>query len=175
MEFLCSLRPLTEQQHFFNLKFYPKMEIQNVLHTEKVTGKSKSYYLDLKKAENGKSYLTITQSKKTEDETYERVKMILFEGELEKFGEAFLKIIMQYKSSEAPAKRITDEEIQELRKLYPRAYEPWTKEDDDQLRIMAHEDATIEKMSSYFQRKEGAIILRMKKLKIEVPQTQTAS
>ena len=145
------------------------MEIKNLLHSEKVVTGNKTYFLDLKKAKNGRDYLVITQQKRTEGQR-ERIKMILFEDELKKFGKAFSNLMSNIDSSFKNNKRITNEEIEEIRKIYPRAYEPWTREDDDELRIMALDGSTIEKMASFFQRKESAVQSRMIKLNVLVQQ-----
>jgi hypothetical protein len=53
------------------------------------------------------------------------------------------------------------------RQEYPNAYNPWNEEDDSKLTALWCEGATIEKLASYFQRKPGAILSRIKKLGLE--------
>lgn len=50
---------------------------------------------------------------------------------------------------------------------YPQAYTPWTEEDDSTLTQMYENGASIDELSSHFQRKPNAIRSRMKKLGIE--------
>ena len=75
------------------------MKKQNVLHTERVNSNGKVYFLDLKAAENGNNYLVINQSKMMEDDKYERIKMILFENEIEQFASAFSRILFKFNPS----------------------------------------------------------------------------
>lgn len=49
---------------------------------------------------------------------------------------------------------------------YPNAYEPWSENDDSILKRMWHKGATVEELSSHFQRKPGAILSRIRKLEL---------
>lgn len=53
------------------------------------------------------------------------------------------------------------------RQEYPNAYNPWNEEDDSKLTALWCEGATIEELASYFQRKPGAILSRIKKLGLD--------
>ena len=53
------------------------------------------------------------------------------------------------------------------RQEFPNAYNPWNDEDDFKLTKMWCEGASITELASYFQRKPGAIISRIKKLELE--------
>ena len=50
---------------------------------------------------------------------------------------------------------------------FPNAYKPWSQEDDDQLEQLFCEGKTAKELSDIFQRKQGAICSRLKKLKLE--------
>lgn len=50
---------------------------------------------------------------------------------------------------------------------YPNAYMPWTQEDDDKLEQLFCEGKTTKELSEIFQRKQGAIRSRVKKLELE--------
>jgi len=51
-----------------------------------------------------------------------------------------------------------------IRKKYPKAYERWTKEEDELLVNKFHQGISIEKLAIHFQRQESAIRSRLKKL-----------
>lgn len=53
------------------------------------------------------------------------------------------------------------------RQEYPNAYNPWNEEDDSKLTALWGKGATIEELASYFQRKPGAILSRIKKLGLD--------
>lgn len=50
---------------------------------------------------------------------------------------------------------------------YPKAYMPWTREDDDRLELLFCEGKTTKELAEIFQRNEGAIRARVKKLELE--------
>lgn len=50
---------------------------------------------------------------------------------------------------------------------HPNAYMPWTQEDDDKLEQLFCEGKTTKELSDIFQRKQGAIRSRVKKLELE--------
>ena len=53
------------------------------------------------------------------------------------------------------------------RQEFPNAYNPWNDEDDFKLTEMWCEGASIKEIASYFQRKPGAILSRIKKLELD--------
>jgi (p)ppGpp synthase/HD superfamily hydrolase len=57
--------------------------------------------------------------------------------------------------------------IKACRVNYPNAYMPWTQEDDDKLEQLFCEGKTTKELSEIFQRKQGAIRSRVKKLELE--------
>lgn len=57
--------------------------------------------------------------------------------------------------------------VQACRVDYPNAYMPWTQEDDDKLERLFCEGKTTKELSGIFQRKQGAIRSRVKKLELE--------
>lgn len=50
---------------------------------------------------------------------------------------------------------------------FPNAFEPWNDVDDSILAKMWHEGASVEELSTHFQRKPSAILVRLKKLGLE--------
>ena len=57
--------------------------------------------------------------------------------------------------------------VETCRVEYPNAYMPWTQEDDDKLEQLFCEGKTMKELSEIFQRKQGAIRSRVKKLELE--------
>ena len=54
--------------------------------------------------------------------------------------------------------------VKEIQKIHPRAYEPWTKEDDEKLIVEYKSGKTIEELMELFGRQRGGIKSRLKKL-----------
>lgn len=57
--------------------------------------------------------------------------------------------------------------VEACRTDYPNAYMPWTQEDEDKLEQLFCEGKTTKELSEIFQRKQGAIRSRVKKLELE--------
>ena len=144
------------------------MKKQNVLHTERVNSNGKVYFLDLKEAENGNNYLVINQSKMMEDDKYERIKMILFENEIEQFAAAFSRIIFKFNPSEKQNKKVDEAYVEKVRKEHPNAFQPWTKEDEELLAALFNDGKTVNELSKSFQRNVGGIKARLSKLGLEI-------
>ncbi len=137
------------------------MEKKSIYSQQLNAGTNKTYFLDVKQTERGASYLVITESRKQQDETYERRSVAIFDEEIEKFGEAFIKALLHFKKKD----RATI--IEEARVKYPRAYEPWSKEDDLALEVMHGEGQSNSDIAKHLQRQPGAILLRIKKLGLQ--------
>ena len=51
--------------------------------------------------------------------------------------------------------------------LYPKAYTPWTNEEDKQLLELYHNGKSVKELMEIFQRNQGAITSRISKLAVE--------
>jgi hypothetical protein len=54
--------------------------------------------------------------------------------------------------------------LDEIRRAYPKAYERWTSDEDEQLRTKYHEGVGIAELATFFQRQPSAIRSRLAKL-----------
>ncbi len=142
------------------------MEKKNVLHTEKVISKNKTYFLDLKEAENGNNFLVINQTKTGEDGVTERVKLILFEEDLERFSQAMMKIIFHFQKKNEGG--VNKEYLAEVRKKYPNAFQRWSKEDEALLRELYQQGHQVPELMTHFQRNQRGIESRLEKLGLEL-------
>jgi hypoxanthine phosphoribosyltransferase len=71
------------------------------------------------------------------------------------------------KTDTADTKKVVSEKAEpfsEIRQKCPKAYERWTKEDDELLVNMFRQGKSIAELANHFQRKKGAIRSRLKKL-----------
>ena len=57
--------------------------------------------------------------------------------------------------------------VEACRLEHPKAYMPWTKEEDEQLEILFCEGKSIKDLSKIFQRNKGGIVSRIKKLELK--------
>jgi ATP-dependent DNA helicase RecQ len=97
------------------------------------------------------------------------------ESKLENYGELFLDEIINYceKREHASPFLIKEEtysdksgaySVKEIQKTHPRAYEPWTKEEDEMLIADYKAGRTIEELMKLFGRQRGGIESRSRKL-----------
>ena len=95
------------------------------------------------------------------------------ENKLEKYGELFVKEITDYceKHEHIPSFPVKEEasdnsktySLKEIQKIHPKAYEPWTEEEDDKLFAEYKSGKTIEELMEQFGRQRGGINSRLKK------------
>jgi len=148
------------------------MENKNLLHTEQVSGPSKSFYLDLKKTENGKNYLVITQSRKVDEENRERTRIILFENEIAKFSEAMMRSLLQFSMVRDAEIRRYKSHVQEQ---FPKAYTKWSNEDELQLKSLFEQGHGVEDLTVSLERNAAGVMARLRKLGLIGDETQAAA
>ena len=132
------------------------MEKKNLYSTQ-VTCSGRIFYFDVREAENANQYLVITEARKM-DEGLERKSFVLFEEDIEKFGQTFLNSLLHFQGKDR------EKMIEELRKTYPNAFMPWSDDQIEQLTTGFAEGVTIAALANQLGRKEGAVIVRLKKL-----------
>lgn len=57
--------------------------MEKELHTEQIKAGKRTYFFDIKETVHGKNYLTITESKKKDDGSFERHNIMVFPEDLE--------------------------------------------------------------------------------------------
>lgn len=141
------------------------MEKKNVLHTEKVSSKNKTYYLDLKEAENGNNFLVINQTKSTDEGPVERVKMILFEEDIERFSHALVKIMFRFQKKNING--VNGEYVNKVRKEFPNAFQRWTKKEEETLKDLFQQGHQVDELMVHFKRNQRGIESRLEKLGLQ--------
>jgi hypothetical protein len=131
------------------------------LFTQKVTGGSRSYFIDVKESKEGTHYLVISESRRS-DEGYEHERVMIFEENFPAFAKAldaaFEYLGVHSKPDKEPAR------FEEIRKRYPRAYEKWTAEEDERLRLLIYQNKDLKAIAEDLLRQPGAISSRLVKL-----------
>ena len=139
------------------------MSQTTTLHSEKIRTHKRTYFFDLKQKGENSPFLVITQSQKNIRDEYERQQILLSCNEVTHFGNSLMNCLLRFKA------RQEDEDsqsnyIERIREEYPNAYRPWSKEDDVALGIYLGEQMELAALSTLFQRQEGAIRARIRKL-----------
>jgi len=76
----------------------------------------------------------------------------------------FEKYSLLANEKELPFNKSKAYSVDDIRKQYSRAYEPWTKEEDDKLIYEYQCGKTIKELIIIFGRQKGGIVSRLKKL-----------
>ncbi len=66
---------------------------KKVLFSERVHAGSRIYFFDVSEASNGAKYLVIDESRRTEGDSYEHKRVMVFQDNLEKFMEGLSKAV----------------------------------------------------------------------------------
>lgn len=132
------------------------------LFKETVSAGRRIYVVDVKETKDGSKYLSITEFDPANKEGQNR-KIMVFEDHLDDFQKGLEKAFNFLKP---PAKIPTkiSSYIQGVRETHPRAYEQWSSDEDENLRLKFSEGLNTKELSTLFQRKEGSIRSRLKKL-----------
>ncbi len=138
----------------------------NELYSEKLTRGKRSYFFDIKKSENDSLYLSITESKKKED-AFERRQIIVFEENFTDFKSVMENALDKFEDlvNQDGPKNIYS--LEDVRKVHHQAYLPWSAEDDERLEALFCEGRSIKELAQEFERNEGAISSRIKKLELK--------
>ncbi|MCH5584599.1 DNA helicase RecQ [Shimazuella sp. AN120528] len=91
------------------------------------------------------------------------------ESRQNRFGDAFLELLQQYKSK-------TTSTLAEIQKTHPKAYTPWTKEEEEELETLFQQGLDIAQIAQTLGRQNGGIRSRLEKLGLiskEYQETET--
>ena len=135
------------------------MNTDEIFSTSFQAGK-RTYFLDIKKTKEGDKYLKISENKRINETVFVRHQIMVFEEGIEKFIEVLNQTANKIRKSEKTYS------LNEIRKVSPKAYALWTIEDDNLLESLLCKGKKISELSKIFERKEGAIRSRIKKLEL---------
>ena len=142
------------------------MEKKNLLHSERSNVKNRTYYFDLREGESGEHFLVISQTKADEEGVTGRVKMVLFEEDLNAFSQCLMRSLFFFQQKGQP---LADRAyIAEVRKEHPNAFRRWTKEEEELLKDLYQQGHSVKELMVHFKRNEGGIIKRLELLGIAV-------
>ena len=71
--------------------------MEKEIYTEQIMAGKRTYFMDVKESAKGAKYLVLTESKKLDDDTFERHSIMIFEEDIEKFALAFIKTTYKMK------------------------------------------------------------------------------
>ena len=139
------------------------MEKKNILHTEQIYLKNRTYFLDIKVSEAGKQFLTLTQVEDQEDGSSNRQRLVLFEEDLLRLSERLVRTLLYFHPSDLMAdKAYVDQE----RANHANAFRRWTRADENLLAELYQQGHEIPELMEHFKRNERAIIKRLETMGI---------
>jgi hypothetical protein len=136
------------------------------LYTTSVESKTRSFYFDIKEAENGSNYLIISEVKTKNDGTTERRQIFIFENEIAQVASKVTSSLVNFTRKETTR----DARIARAKQKYANAYEPWTKKEDADLALLFKQGNNTMTISEELQRQPGAITIRLEKLSLTATQ-----
>lgn len=134
----------------------PKSEV----FSRRVTTSRRAYFLDVEQLDDGSRYLSIREVRHRGEKDSPPPCIIVAEEDLGQFRNG-LDEVLAFLWAE---KRAAPRQFSEIRRTHPRAYTPWTAEDDDRLKAGFARGEEIEHLAAVFHRQPGAIRSRLQKL-----------
>jgi hypothetical protein len=141
---------------------------QTEIYSTSFTAGRRTYFFDIKNSADGDPYLTITESKKTENLDYDRYRIMIYGEDMYKFLSTLSEVAQNFPNPLAPVLK-SDITVQGYKKSTQpvRAGMPWQPEDDETLEELYCEGASIKDLMIAFGRSRGAITSRIKKLELK--------
>jgi hypothetical protein len=129
------------------------------LFSARVKAGSRTYFIDVLRAENGAKYLKLSESREgSEGERREHHRVMVFEENICEFIRAITEAMPFMRPDPLPSR------IQEMRRQHPRAYEKWTDDEDARLRVEFSNGTDRTELARMFQRQRSAVKSRLQKL-----------
>ncbi|MCH7978732.1 MAG: DUF3276 family protein [Acidobacteria bacterium] len=135
--------------------------------TEKVIAGSRTCFFDAKQSKDGTRYLVISESRR-KGSSHEHNRVMIFEENLQEFAQGFNKVLQFLGIKSKPYN------VDVVRQKYPKAYEKWTPEEDEQLKMSFREGVSVSDMAIFFQRQPSAVRSRLSKLELSPQEKESA-
>jgi len=120
----------------------------NELFTDKITKGNRTYFFDVKRSENGSLYLSVSESKRTDD-GFEKFKILIFEEDIQDFKKVFNRTVRKLEKLSDPNDQNKSYTLDDIRDEHPQAYRPWSAEDDERLETLFCEGKTVKELPVY--------------------------
>ncbi len=148
--------------------------------SERVTSGNRTHFLDVKQLEDGSRYVSIREMTTRVGQGPIEARIIVGERELGEFCHAIARVVRFLKGETAVANELESEHpgsglapilrraqhapFQSIRQRHPRAYAPWTPEEEERVKLGFARGETIEHLAETLQRQPGAIRSRLHRL-----------
>lgn len=147
-------------------------EERTSVYEARVNSGKTTYFIDARRAVNGRYYLSITESRRTEGESFSQRRVMVFEEGLDEFrrllGEAADSI------AELVAAR-PDSELIDVRTAHPKAFTKWSQEEEEALEREFRKNPDVTALAGFAGRTEKAVLARLEKMGLVEPATAAVS
>jgi hypothetical protein len=141
-------------------------EERKTLFEARVSAGRNTFFIDARQAVNGHYYISVTDSRRQEDGTFQQQKVIVFEESVKEFADAVSEASKIIGSLYGDRRK---EEIAEIRKTHPRAFMKWEEEEEKKLEKLFRKGTDIEALSREFGRSQGSVLARLERMKLIEP------
>ncbi len=141
-------------------------EERTTVYEARVSAGNATYFIDARQAVNGRYYLSITESRRTDGDSFSQRRVMLFEEGLPEFrnilSEAFDTIGRLVSTRR-------EDEVLEVRKLHPKAFMKWSPADEEELEREFRRNADATSIAKLIGRTEKAVLARLEKMGLVQP------
>lgn len=139
------------------------------VHEARVACGKTTFFVDARQAVNGRYYISITESRRTEGDSFTQSRVILFEEGVSEFRKALNEA---FDAVESLVMRRGDGNVDEARALHPRAFSKWSPEDDIELEREFRKNPDTAALAGITGRSEKAVIARLDKMGLIQPRDE---
>lgn len=141
------------------------------LFSGRVTAGRTTYFIDVRQAVNDRFYLSLTESRRVSDSSFDQNRIFLFEENLDEIGAMLSKAAEELrqaieKRGELPQNGSSGK--------YERSGKPWTEEEESILQKEFKKNTPREDISAELKRSTYAITMRLEKLGLIEKEEKTA-
>jgi len=129
------------------------------LYSGRVPSGRTTYFMDVRRAVNGRYYLTLTESRRTSDTGFDQNRIFLFEENVESFRDTLEQALKTLEDAAQERGALEDGSD-----APGRSGQRWTDEDEDKLRASFTSGSSLEDMASELSRSTKAVTLRLEKM-----------
>lgn len=141
-------------------------EERESIYEARVNSGKTTYFIDARRAVNGRYYLSITESRRTEGDSFSQRRVMVFEEGLDEFkrllGEAADRV------AGLVAAR-TDDEVIDIRATHPKAFMKWSQEEEESLEREFRKNPDVTALAGICGRTENAVMARLEKMGLVAP------
>jgi hypothetical protein len=136
-------------------------EERETLGSERVSTGRTIYFLDARQAVNGRYYITLTESRRSPDGSFDQKRLMVFEEALSGFSDAVVSMAGLVSGLVSRRKAC---EVDDVRRLHPRAFMKWDEDEESRLASLFSGGASPEEIATSLGRTHQAVNARLEKL-----------